>query len=607
MNVLQEKIKRLPTNPGVYIMKDKDNNVIYVGKAKNLKKRVSQYFLRKQDILKVRNMVANIVDFDFFVVATELDALALENNLIKKYQPYYNILLKDGKNYAYIKINLKEEFPHFQITRKVNSHDRYFGPYFAGLSAHDILSVINYAYPLRKCSQLLTSSGKVKKPCLYHEMHLCSAPCGKKIDHEEYMKIVEKAMKFLKGDTGEVEKLLQEKMQNASMVENFELALQLRDKLKMLDRLKSKVITQIAKDVDYDVFNMATNGEFSAMCVMNIRGGKIQGIQSFDIINCSTDEQAYSQFLSQYFNTHPYNVDEIIVPKEFEDIATIKEFVGNKYNKKVTITIPHNENAKGKLLKMAEENARLHIEKNLATNIKRQNESIGAVKQLKKDLGLKRDPMRIECYDISNTFGKYTVASMSVLLNGEKAPKHYRKFKLENVDFIDDFASMREILERRMNELKKDDYSFSNMPDLIVIDGGKGQLSSACDILYKEGYNNDLISLAKRMEEVFVPYQTNSIMLKRGSYSLRLLQLARDEAHRFAITFNRQLRSKGMYKGGLEAIDGVGPATRRALLAQFRTIDKIKSATIEELENCKGVTKPTAKKIFEHFHNLNKE
>lgn len=604
MNAIGEKIKRLPNNPGVYIMKDKDNNVIYVGKAKNLKKRVSQYFLRKQEILKVRNMVENIVDFDFFVVATELDALALENNLIKKYQPYYNILLKDGKNYAYIKINLKEDFPHFSITRKVNSKDKYFGPYFAGLSAQDILSVINYAYPLRKCSQALSENGKAKKPCLYHEMHLCSAPCGQRIDKGSYREIVEKAMKFLKGDTSEVEKILQEKMQNASNVENFELALELRDKLKMLNRLKSRVITQIARDVDYDVFCMSTNGEFSAMCVMNIRGGKIQGIQSFDIINCATDDQAYSQFLSQYFSTHPYNVDEIILPIEFEDLDTIKTFVENKYGKKVTITVPHNENEKGKLLKMAEENARLHIEKNLATNIKIQNESIGAVKQLKKELGLAREPLRIECYDISNTFGKYTVASMSVLLNGQKAPKHYRKFKVENVDFIDDFASMREILERRMGELKKDDYSFSNMPDLIVIDGGKGQLSSACEILYNAGYRNDLISLAKRMEEVFVPYQSNSIMLKKGSYSLRLLQLARDEAHRFAITFNRQLRAKGMYKGGLEAIDGVGPATRRALLSNFRTIDKIKGATLVELENCKGVTKPTAKKIFDHFNKV---
>ena len=600
MKVL-EKIKNLPTNPGVYLMKDKENNVIYVGKAKNLKKRVSQYFLRKQEILKVHKMVENIVDFDFFVVASEFDALALENNLIKKYQPYYNILLKDGKAYAYIKINLKEDYPHFEITRKVNSKDKYFGPYFAGASAQDVLSILNYAYPVRKCSQSLKENGKPKKPCLYHEMHLCSSPCSNKISKDEYKKILEKAIKFLKGVTVEVEKILVEKMEVASNAENYETALSLRDKLKMLERLKSKIVTQIARDVDYDVFSLGENGEFSSMCVVNIRGGKIQGIQSFDIINCSSNESAYSQFIMQYYLSHPYNVDEIILSENFDDMSTVLQFIENKYNKKVVVSVPKINSEKMQLLKIAEENARLHLEKNLEANTKIQNESIGAVKQLKRELGLKREPKRIECYDISNTFGKYTVASMSVLLNGEKAPKHYRKFKIENVEFIDDFASMREVLTRRMSELNGNDYSFSNTPDLIVIDGGKGQLSSACEILYPLGYNNDLISLAKRLEEVFVPEQSTSIMLKKGSYSLRLLQKARDEAHRFAITYNRQLRAKGMFKGGLEAIDGVGPNTRRALLSNFRTIENIKNASLEELENCKGVNKTVAKNVYNHF------
>ena len=602
MSVIEDKIKNLPNNPGVYLMKDKYNNVIYVGKAKNLKRRVSQYFLRKQEILKVRKMVENVVDFDFFVVATEFDALALENTLIKKHQPYYNILLKDGKAYAYIKINLKQDFPHFEITRKVNTKDRYFGPYFAGLSAKDILSIINYAYPIRKCSKTFNENSKSSLPCLYYEMHLCSAPCAKKINKEDYRKILDGAIKFLKGDTAEVEQILTKKMQVASLAENFETALELRDKLKMLERLKSRVVTQIAKNVDYDVFCLGENGEFSAMCVMVVRGGKIQGIQSFDIINCSSDIEAYSQFITQYYMSHPYIVDEIILPTKYDELEVVKEFIENKYGKKVLFTAPMIDSEKMKLLNMAQENARLHLEKNLATNIKVQNESIGAVRQLKKDLNLMREPSRIECYDISNTFGTYTVASMSVLINGEKARGHYRKFKIENVDFIDDFASMREVLTRRMNEYKKgEDYSFSNMPDLIVIDGGKGQLSSAVEILNGLDYKNDLISLAKRLEEVFLPNESVSIMLKKGSYSLRLLQLARDEAHRFAITYNRQLRAKGVFKGGLEAIKGVGPSVRRCLLANFRTIENIKNATLEELENCKGVNKTVAKNIYNHF------
>ena len=603
MKTITEKIKTLPNNPGVYLMKDKDNNIIYVGKAKNLKKRVSQYFLRKQEILKVQKMVENIVDFDFFVVATEMDALALENNLIKKYQPFYNILLKDGKAYAYIKLKTDVDFPHFEITRKVNSKDKYFGPYFAGLSAKDIMSIINYAYPVRKCSQDIKENGKLKQPCLYHEMHLCSAPCAKKITKEEYKLVLEKAIKFLKGDTKEVEQILKTKMQIASKSENFETALELREKLKMLDRLKSRIITQIPKDVDYDIFCLGENGEYSAICVMIVRGGKIQGIQSFDIINCDSEANAYSQFITQYYLSHPYNCDEIILGKAIEDEEVLTEFIGNKYNKKVKFTLPQTNTNKMKLLKMAEENARLHLDKNLAQIVKKENESIGAIKQLQKDLNLTRLPKRIECYDISNTFGTYTVASMSVLIDGVKEPKHYRKFKISNVDFIDDFASMKEVLSRRIGELKGEDYSFTNMPDLIVIDGGKGQLSSAVEVLNGLGYKNDLISLAKRIEEVFVPNKSMSIMLKRGSYSLRVLQLARDEAHRFAITYNRSLRAKGVFKGGLESIAGVGPVIRRSLLAKFRTIQNIKKASIDELKSCSGVSEKVAQNIYNHFKN----
>ena len=603
MNIIKEKIKALPNLPGVYLMKDKQNKVIYVGKAKNLKRRVSQYFLRKQEILKVRKMVENIADFDFFVVASEQDALALENNLIKKHQPYYNILLKDGKSYAYIKLNLKEDFPHFEITRKINSKSRYFGPYFAGLSAKDVLEILNYAYPVRKCSQILKESGKVKKPCLYYEMHLCSAPCAKKITKEQYEKYLNNAIRFLRGDVKNVEEILTEKMYQASKAENFEVALELRDKLKMLNRLKDRLVTQITKDVDYDIFCMAESGEYTAMCVLNLRGGKIQGLQSYDIINCDTEDIAYSSFIMQYYQTHPYNIDEIILPKKFEGIEAIVEFLQNKYSKKVVITYPQNDNEKGKLIKMAEENARLHLEKNLINSIKEENITIGAVKQLKKELNLKKDPVRIECYDISNTFGRFTVASMVVLINGKKAREHYRKFKIDGVEFIDDFASMREVLTRRMQELNSNDMSFSSMPDLIVIDGGKGQLSSAVEIVTKYGYTNDIISLAKRLEEVFVPNESKSILLKKGSYSLRLLQLARDEAHRFAITFNRQLRAKGMKKSGLESIKGVGPATRRALLSNFKTIENIKNASLEELESCKGVNKTCAKTIYNHFRN----
>lgn len=599
---MQEKIKTLPTNPGVYLMKDRYNNVIYVGKAKNLKNRVSQYFLRKQTILKVQNMVKDVVDFDYFVVATEYDALALESNLIKKYQPFYNILLKDGKAFAYIKVNLRDDFPRFEITRKINSKDKFFGPYFAGVSAKDILEIINYAYPVRKCGHNITERSREIKPCLYYDMHLCSAPCAKRVDKEEYRKAVMSAIKFLKGDTKEVREILSKKMQVSAEAENFETALALRERIKMLDRLKERVVTQLRQDVDIDVFSMYTNGELSAMCAVVIRGGKVQGVQSFDLVNYVEKNEVYQQFLVQYYTNHIYNCDEIILPPDVEDLGAVKQYIENRYKTKVNIFQPSINTDKRKLLDMAEDNARLHLEKNVERTRKKINTSIGAMKQLQKDLQLKREPKRIECYDISNTFGEFTVASMSVIINGEKAPQHYRKFKIKGVKFIDDFASMREVLTRRFGELQGEDVSFSCMPDLIVIDGGKGQLSSAVEIVEKCGYKNDLISLAKRLEEVFVPYQSNSIMLDKGSYSLRLIQLARDEAHRFAITYNRQLRNKGTYKGGLEAIKGVGKVTRKILLGKYRTLDNIRQASLDDLQSTKGISKSTAENIYRTYH-----
>lgn len=600
MEIIEEKIKRLPNSSGVYIMKDKDANVIYVGKAINLKRRVSQYFLRKQEHIKVANMVKNIADFDFYVVNDELEALALENNLIKKYKPFYNILLKDGKTYAYIKINLKEDYPHFEITRKLNKNDKYFGPFMAGVSAKEVLSIIDYAFTVRKCKLNITTTSKPTKPCLFKEMHLCTAPCAKNVSKKEYRQVVDQAIAFLKGDTKQVEELLKTKMEQASKNENFETALILRDRLNMLNKLQSTVLTSLGNLSNYDVFSLVTLGEFSAMCVLTIRAGKLQGVQTFDILHFLEELEAYTQFIMQYYGQFPMLAEEIILP----DIDThdLELFIQDKVTKKVILTKPK-QGVKQKLLEMATNNARNHLEKNLERNTKQRNASIGAIKQLQQDLNLKRLPKRIECYDISHTYGTYTVSSMVVLINGEKAPKMYRKFKINTVDFIDDFASMKETLTRRFNELNSDDISFSSMPDLIVIDGGKGQLSSVVEIAEKFNYTNDLISLAKREEEVFKPNQSTPYILKKGSFSLRIIQLARDEAHRFAITFNRQLRSKGMFKTGLESIEGVGPSTRRALLHKFRTLENIKNATLEELENTKGVNKTTAKNVFNKFKN----
>ena len=365
MSIIEDKIKRLPNDAGVYMMKDADLNVIYVGKAKNLKKRVSQYFLRHQEHVKVQNMVKNVVDFDFFVVSDEIEALALENNLIKKYKPFYNILLKDSKTYAYIKINMKDEYPHFEISRRLNKTDKYFGPYMAGVTARDVIKILDYAFPLKKCKLKLNDSKKETRPCIFYDMKMCLAPCAKKTNKDEYMVQINDAVKFLKGDTKQVEKILQEKMVAASEMENFETALEIRDRLKMLDKMKSSVITSLGSLVDYDVFNLVTNGEYSAMCVLIVRGGKLQGVSTYDILNYLDIDEAYTQFVMQYYSTYPIIAEEIILPNI--NTEEIELFINNHSKKKVVITKPIINSKKFKLLDMARKNAQLHIEKNLET------------------------------------------------------------------------------------------------------------------------------------------------------------------------------------------------------------------------------------------------
>lgn len=601
-STIEQKIKTLPLKPGVYIMKDNQGTVIYVGKAKKLKNRVSQYFFNTEKLPKVQHMVDHICDFDFFVVNSEYDALALENTLIKKYQPFYNILLKDNKNFQYIRLNKRAPFPKFDLTRKMNNKDIFFGPYFAGISAKDILETINYAYPLVKCNLHITPTSKPIRPCIFYDMHLCSAPCAKKISQDNYNQIVNDAVKFLHGDTEKIENILREKMAIASESENYETAIKLRDSLKMLSRLKEKVVTQLPTIVNYDIFDIYSNGEQTALCVMVVRGGRMIGVNSFTVKDYSlTKGDFLAEFLSQYYQINAYTCDTVILSCEIDD-TILCEMVQKKYNKHFKYEFAQ-KGVKKTLLNMCVENSKLHLEKNISIEKKEYDQSTGALEILKRELNLDRVPNRIECYDISNTFGTSTVSSMSVLIGGKKAPKHYRKFKINSVDFIDDFESMRETLRRRFSEFDSEDISFSSKPDLIVIDGGKGQLSAALEVKKEFGYDGEIISLAKRLEEVFTPKSERSILLPHGSYALRVLQLARDEAHRTAITFNRLLRDKSEYKGGLVGIKGVGPTTRRILLDKYKTLQNIKQASLTDLESTKGISKTVAKNVYDSFNS----
>ena len=548
-DILKEKLKRLPTQSGVYVMKDISGNVIYVGKAKNLKNRVSQYFNKKVAddgyTLKVKTMVSKIYDFEYFITLSEMDALALESNLIKKHQPFFNILLKDSKAYPYIKIDTKKPFPKPEIARKVKKDGaKYFGPYFAGIKAHDILKVINSAFEVRTCNLKIVNGKKAKRECLNYSLGLCSAPCTGRIDEEGYNKIIAKIIDFLNGNDNAIIKVLEDKMLKYAQHENFEKALELREEIKMVEKLKQKVVAEVPKNVEIDVFAYSTNNIAGAISLVVVRGGKIIGVKNVTTIDASlTESEILSNFIRQYYENS--KVPEVILTSHvLEDANQLAEML--KTTKKPTITKAE-RGYKKNLLKMAMFNAKDHLENSSSIEKAHYDKTIGALQNLQNALNLNRLPKRMECYDISNTQGTNSVAAMVVFVNGAPGKKHYRKFKIKTVEGPNDFASLAEVLKRRFAELKKGtDASFKEKPDLIVIDGGKGQLSTCFAVLQDSGEDIEMISLAEQFEEVFIPNNPQPIMLKRASVELKLLQSLRNEAHRFAITFHRDLRNKEM-------------------------------------------------------------
>ena len=582
-------------------MRDKDGVVIYVGKAKNLKNRVSQYFRNSPKPSKVQAMVDNVDIFDYFITMSEMDALALESNLIKKYQPFYNILLKDGKQFPYIKINLKEPFPKFEIVRKVKKDGaKYFGPYFAGLDTREILKTINAAFKIRTCNQKITETSQAKRECLNYSLGLCSAPCTKRVSKEEYLKEINKAINFLNGNDEEIEEILKNKMLQASENENFESAIILRERLKMVDKLKQRIVANLPKDISKDVFAYVTDGLSGVVTNMVVRGGKILGIISYPYSDAELEEgQTLFNFIAQYYQNMvvPH---EIIISHQF-DGELLCQYLGKKIN---FISSPHGINKK--LLDMATENAKEYLEKHIEKDKIKYNKTLGAVKELKEKLNLPRLPARMECYDISNISGTNKVCSMVVFKNGEPSKKDYRKFKIKTIKGSNDFASLKEALTRRLNRLRSENgESFKEMPDLLIIDGGKGQLSSCYEILEQNGYDKQIpmISLAKRIEEVFLPNNSLPILLKPNSAELKLLQRIRDEAHRFAITYHRNIRTKKQTVSVLDNISGIGPKKRDALLKTFGNSEEVAKASQELLESVPGITPALALAIKNYFKN----
>ena len=599
---IKDKLRQLTTKPGVYVMRDESGNVIYVGKAKNLKNRVSQYFRNSPKPSKVQAMVDNVDDFDYFITMSEMDALALESNLIKKYQPFYNILLKDGKQFPYIKVDMTQPFPKFEIVRKVKKDGaKYFGPYFAGLDVREIVKVINSAFKIRTCNNKITATSMAKRECLNYSLGLCSAPCTKRINVTDYRKELDKAINFLSGNDEEIEEILTNKMEQAAQNENFENAIILRDRLKMVAKLKQRVVANLPKDVSKDIFAYYTDGLSGVITNMVVRGGKILGIISYPCLDAELEEgQTLFNFIVQYYQ-NLLVPNELILSHDIEDKDLLYEVFGKKVN---IITNPHGINKN--LLDMAMENAKEYLTKHIEKERLRYNNTIGAMKALQEKLGLKELPVRMECYDISNISGTNKVCSMVVFKNGEPSKKDYRKFKIKTVKGSNDFASLREAITRRLKRyVEKNGESFSEKPNLMIIDGGKGQLSSCYEILQEFGLEKEIqmISLAKRIEEVFFPNNPQPVLLKVASAELKLIQRIRDEAHRFAITYHRNIRTSKQTRTTLDEIPGVGPKKRDALLSAFGSSEEVAKADIDLLQTVPGINSTLATQIHKYFED----
>ena len=599
MEVIREKLKLLPDNPGVYIMLDKYQSIIYVGKARVLKNRVRQYFHNSPKPEKVMKMVENIADFNYIITNSEIDALALENNLIKKYKPKYNILLKDDKTYPYIKVNVKEDFPVFSITRKLRKDGaKYFGPYMGGINCKDILDTLQLSFNIRFCHTQVTS--KPKRECLNYHIARCTAPCAHRVNKEEYAQQVKKAINFLEGNYKEAENLLKTKMLSASECENFELALDYKNKLSMLSKLEAKRITSLSKFIDADIIAYASNGLYSAVNILVTRKGIMQGGNSFALDEAHmSDGEALTAFIVQYYSNH--EIPSEIIVEDFCEKELLECYFKEKSEKSVEISFVK-QGVKSQLLKMARKNAQEYLEKSIDKIKHRDDMTVNACNRLQTLLNLKKYPRRMECYDISNVSGVDKVGSMVVFIDGEADRSSYRRFKIRTVEGANDFASLQEVLQRRLAKIGTKEEERFEKPDLIIIDGGKGQLSAVEEIFTRMNISDiELVSLAKREEEVYTLYSEVSVKISHKDYSLKMLQRIRDEAHRFAITYFRNLHSKNSLSSVLSEIDGIGKAKRIALLERFGTIDKIMSASGEELSQVNGISKKIAENIKKYF------
>ena len=615
---IEEELKKLPAKPGVYIMHDADDTIIYVGKAISLKNRVRQYFQGSRNLgIRKEQMVEQIARFEYIITDSELEALVLECNLIKEHTPKYNILLKDDKTYPFIKVTVGEDYPRIQIVRRVKKDkSRYYGPYSSAMAVKDVVELTTKLYRLRTCSRNLPKDIGRERPCLYHQIHQCDAPCQGYISKEEYRKKVDKLLDFLNGNHKEILKELEEKMMSASQEMNFEDAAQYRDLMQSVKRIgeRQKITDQHGEDKD--VIAVAQDGEDAVAQVFFIRGGKLIGRDHFYLKVDKEDlrSQIISSFLKQFYAGTPFIPKEIMIQEEIEDSEVISQWLEKRKGRKVHIRIP-TKGTKEKLVELAQRNAELVLSQDKERIKREEGRTIGAVKEIALKLGLP-GMERIEAYDISNISGFQSVGSMIVYEKGKPKRSDYRKFRIKSVQGPNDYASMEEVLTRRFvhgldeqearrkENLDEEFGSFTRFPDLIMMDGGRGQVNIALEVLGKLNLQIPVCGMVKddkhRTRGLY--FNNKEIPIDRDSEGFKLITRIQDEAHRFAIEFHRSLRSKGQVHSILDDIPGIGPARRKALMKQFPGPDKIKEASMEELKAVPSMNERAAEAVYRFFH-----
>jgi len=614
---IEEELKKLPDEPGVYIMKDKTGEIIYVGKAISLKKRVRQYFQSpRNNPPKVNAMVSHIAEFEYIIVDNEVEALILEANLIKKHKPKYNILLRDDKQYPYIKVTTNEKFPRVIKTRSVlKDGAKYFGPYPNAYAVNDTIDIIRNLYPIRTCNINFDKNPKKTRPCLNYYIGRCLGPCLGNVDHDRYMEMIDEIIMFLSGKEDKLIEIIEEKMKKASQELDFESAAKYRDQMNSLKIIleKQKVVSTSSL-IDQDVIGMARGVEDVCIQVFFIRSGKIVGREHFILSDNYNERRSeiLSSFIKQFYLGTAYVPKEILVEEEIEDMDIISRWLSQKRGNKVTIRVPK-RGEKSELMEMVRKNAMDMLKQDgdrLLTERQRNEETLEKFRDI---LGLDVTPYRIEAFDISNISGVNSVGSMVVFEHGKPKKSDYRRFRIKTVTAPDDYRSMEEVLRRRFTrgikereieaDSKLDLKGFSSFPDLIMIDGGKGQVNVAIDVLQDLNLDIPVCGLVKDdyHKTRGIIYNNKEINIEVDSSVFRLIYAIQEEAHRFAISYHRSLRSKDMFKSELDDIKGIGEKRKMALLRHFQSIDNIRKASVQELSEVEGMSKKAAEEVYNYF------